>query len=152
MTPDRISEKTVAAKAEIIAAMLAGMATLPLAAESDFRADNRLVAAGESYLRRGLEALLDLARHILAKGFGEAVPEYGALGPALERHGVVDAETAATIRLMARYRNRMVHFYDQVSEEELYQVLSGRRHEIGAALETMRRWLADNPGRVSKDL
>lgn len=28
-----------------------------------------MVAAGESFLRRGLEALFDLGRHVLAKGF-----------------------------------------------------------------------------------
>lgn len=35
-----------------------------------------MVAAGESFLRRALEVLLDLGRHVLAKGFGRVVPEY----------------------------------------------------------------------------
>ncbi|HEX9941589.1 MAG TPA: hypothetical protein VGG03_06220 [Thermoanaerobaculia bacterium] len=60
MSPGKIQLKTVAAKAELIREMLAAIETLPLASEADFSADPRMVAAGESFLRRSLEALLDL--------------------------------------------------------------------------------------------
>ena len=36
-----------------------------------------MVAAGESYLRRTLEALLDISRHVLAKGFARAPSDTG---------------------------------------------------------------------------
>ena len=50
-----------------------GVGSLPLADLQAFTADPRMVAtAGDSYLRRALEALLDLGRHVLAKGFGRA--------------------------------------------------------------------------------
>jgi hypothetical protein len=50
--------------------------SLPLKSFESFVADPRNPASAESYLRRTLEALLDLKRHILAKGFGLAVTEY----------------------------------------------------------------------------
>lgn len=34
------------------------------------------MAAADSYLRRALEALMDLGRHILGKGLGRAASEY----------------------------------------------------------------------------
>ena len=64
--PGPISQKVVVAKSEIVREMLAGIRTLPLGSEPGFRADPRMVAAGESYLRRGIEALIDLGRHLLA--------------------------------------------------------------------------------------
>lgn len=45
---------------------------LPLEDREAFFADNRNIWTADSCLRRGLEALFDLGRHILAKGFGEA--------------------------------------------------------------------------------
>lgn len=73
MSPGRIRATLIADKAQIIERMLDGVETLPLATESEFLADSRMVAAGESFLRRCLEALFDIGRHILAKGFGESL-------------------------------------------------------------------------------
>ena len=81
-----------------------------------FTADPRMVAAGDSYLRLALEALLDLARHVLAKGFGRGPAEYAEVARQLGEVGVVGPELAGTLGKMARYRNRMVHFYDEIGE------------------------------------
>lgn len=100
--------------------MLAGIATLPLASRSEFLADPRMVAAGESFLRRALEALFDLGRHILAKGLAIAAPDYKAIVPALQQQSIIEADLAERMIEMAGYRNRLVHyFYDEVSAEEL---------------------------------
>jgi uncharacterized protein YutE (UPF0331/DUF86 family) len=83
MSPSKIRLRTVTAKAELIREMLAAIQTLPLASEAEFSADPRMVAAGESFLRRSLEGLLDLGRHVLAKGFGKVVPDYAAVADEL---------------------------------------------------------------------
>ncbi len=74
MTPGPINRAVVADKTALIRRLLDAARTLPLDNLDAFRADPRMVAAGESYLRRALEALLDLARHVLAKGFARALP------------------------------------------------------------------------------
>lgn len=78
MSPSKIRLKIVTAKAELIREMLAAIETLPLASEAELSADVRMMAAGESFLRRSLEGLLDLGRHVLSKGFGKVVPDYAA--------------------------------------------------------------------------
>jgi uncharacterized protein YutE (UPF0331/DUF86 family) len=152
MTPGLVSEKVVLSKLGALNEMLAGIATLPLASEGAFLADPRMVAAGESFLRRALEALLDLARHILAKGFGDVVPEYAALGPALARHGIVGEEIGARLRVMGGYRNRLVHGYEEVGGAELYRILTRDLRDLAATAETMRAWLAANPDRLDRRL
>jgi hypothetical protein len=69
MTPARISATVVAERMAWIEAMLAGVRQLPLESYAVFDADPRNAAAAESYVRRALEALLDLGRHVLAKAF-----------------------------------------------------------------------------------
>jgi uncharacterized protein YutE (UPF0331/DUF86 family) len=141
MSPGKIRLKTVAAKAELIREMLAAIETLPLASEAEFSADVRMVAAGESFLRRSLEGLLDLGRHVLAKGFGKVTPEYAAVADELQAQGIVAPESAAKLRLMARYRNRMVHFYDDVTPHELYGILTRERGDVEEILASIQRWL-----------
>ena len=53
--------------------MVSEIRALPLSDKEAFFSDRRDVWAAESCLRRALEALLDLGRHILAKGYG--IPE-----------------------------------------------------------------------------
>ena len=76
MSPGSISRAVVADKIALIRRMLDGIRTLPLDDPAAFTADPQMTAAVDSYLRRALEALLDLARHVLAKGFGRAPAEY----------------------------------------------------------------------------
>lgn len=152
MTPDLVSTKTVTAKVALIVRADTEIAELPLTSVQAFSAERRSVNAGESCLRRSLEALMDLGRHILAKGFGEAVPEYSGIGPALARHGVLGAATAERLAVMARYRNRLVHFYDEITDAELFGILTGRRGEILSAADEMRRWLSEHPEQVRDDL
>jgi uncharacterized protein YutE (UPF0331/DUF86 family) len=152
MTPSKIRLKTVTAKAELIREMLAAIETLPLASEAEFSADPRMVAAGESFLRRSLEGLLDLGRHMLAKGFGKVVPDYAAVADELAAQGILSPESAAKLRLMARYRNRMVHFYDDFTPPELYGILTRERQDVEAVLAAIQRWLAIHPEKFDDEL
>lgn len=114
MTRERVREVVITTKAEVILHMLVGIASLPLESRDAFLADPRMVAAGESYLRRALEALMDLGRHILAKQFGVAAVEYEAVAQRLGEEGVLASELAERMQRMAGYRNRMVHAYEAV--------------------------------------
>jgi uncharacterized protein YutE (UPF0331/DUF86 family) len=130
--------------------MLDGIRSLPLDSVLAFTADARMVAAGDSYLRRALEALLDLARHVLAKGFGRAPAEYAEVARHLGEVGVIEATLAERLGIMARYRNRMVHFYDEITEPELFGILTGELGDIETIVSAVTGWLAEHPDRVSE--
>jgi uncharacterized protein YutE (UPF0331/DUF86 family) len=119
-----LRESVVVEKAETVRRMLAGVGSRPLVSLDDFTADPRMPAAGESYLRRALEALLDLGRHLLAKAFAVPAIEYKEIPSKLQEAGVIDARLAARFVDMAGYRNRLTHFYDEVTPAELYGILT----------------------------
>ena len=121
MSPSLIRTSVISERISWIRHMLCSLQDLPLASYEDFVADPRNPAAAESYLRRGLEALLDLGRHILAKGFALAAPEYKDIAVKLEEVNILSQDHCTTMRRMAGYRNRMVHFYHEISREELYR-------------------------------
>ena len=150
MTP--INEKVVASKVETIRRMIRGIGTLPLASEEEFTADFRMISGGESMLRRALEALLDLGRHILAKGFSSSVVEYKQIGKSLGENHVLSPEHVTLLVQMAGYRNRLTHFYDEVTPEELYKILTTRIPDIESVLDEILQWLRSNPELIDRSL
>ena len=120
--------------------MVVQIRALPLSDPVAFMADARNVWTAESCLRRALEALFDIGRHILAKGFGTGVSEYRAIADGLKEKGVLGDEQAAIMKILAGYRNRMVHFYHEVSVEELYQLCSEQLADVTATRDALRNW------------
>lgn len=151
MTPSRIRADVVAERVSWIRGMLDGLRALPMSDEGGFIGAPATVAAAESYLRRALEALLDLGRHLLAKGFGRPVIEYKEIAVRLEECGVLDAEGARLMRDMAGYRNRMVHFYDEVTAGELFSIGTERLGDIELVLEAMVRWIREHPEAILEE-
>jgi uncharacterized protein YutE (UPF0331/DUF86 family) len=132
--------------------MLTGLRSLPLKDFEEFTESPVNIAGAESYLRRALEGLLDLARHVLAKGFGRTVAEYKLISPELEDVGVLTPETAKILRILAGYRNRMVHFYFEVSNQELYEICVNELSDIEKVLDEILHWINENPNRINHEL
>ena len=89
MLPGKISKRVVSDRLAWVERMLNEIRALPLESKSVFMQDSRNVWAAESCLRRSLEALFDMGRHIAAKGFGDPVTEYREIAAALKRHAVI---------------------------------------------------------------
>ena len=91
----------------------------------DFIADLDNAAIVESYIRRSLEAVFDVGRHILAHtGGADLAGEYKSIARGMGDLGVVDRAMSDTLVMMAGYRNRLVHLYHLVSDRELLDIVS----------------------------
>jgi uncharacterized protein YutE (UPF0331/DUF86 family) len=150
MTPGRIRSDVVAERIAWIREMIASIKRLPLSDYEAFINDPRNSAAAESYLRRAIEALLDLGRHILAKGFGFAVTEYKDIGVKLSETDVISGSQGLLLRKIAGYRNRMVHFYHEVSIRELFDLCTRNVHDIEILLDSFISWIRGNPEKMDQ--
>ncbi len=103
MEPSQLRARVLLERLAGIRSMLANIRALPLDSYDSFCADPRTPAAAESYVRRALEMLLDLGRHLLAKGFARSALEYKAIARELEAVGVLSAEEGRLLREMAGY-------------------------------------------------
>jgi len=90
--------------------------------EREFLSDKRNPPFVESFLRRSLEAIFDIGRHILAKTYGFRGIEYKVIAKELGTHGIVTEKLSDVLYTMAGYRNRMVHFYREITAQELYLI------------------------------
>ena len=70
--------------------------------------------------------------------------EYGEIAPALVAVGILNDEQSGLLRQMAGYRNRMVHFYHEISERELYDIVTTELGDVDRALEAILDWLRNH--------
>ena len=132
--------------------MLSEIRLLPLESKALFMQDSRNVWAAESCLRRSLEALFDIGRHIAAKSFGEGVTEYKEIAGTLKRHDVISEEGLILMRKLAGYRNRLVHFYHDVSADELYEICVSHLRDIEIIEGLLRTWLINHSNLLDESL
>ena len=152
MTRSRANQRIVADRLAWVDRMLADIRSIPLSSIEVFEKDRRNIGAAESNLRRALEALLDLGRHLLAKVFGEAVAEYKTIADKLEKHDVLNQEAAQQLRVLAGYRNRMVHFYHEITYKELYQICSKELDDIVTVQDAFKQWINTHPDLIDKTI
>jgi len=152
MTPSPVRLVLVAERTAWVRRLVDGIRHLPLESLETFLGDSRNVAAAESYLRRALEGLLDLGRHILAKGFGTAAAEYKDVGSKLAEHGVLSKEEGLLLRRLAGYRNRLVHFYHEVSSAEFYRLCTEHLEDVTFLLERLLAWVEAHPEKTDRTI
>jgi uncharacterized protein YutE (UPF0331/DUF86 family) len=132
--------------------MIEKITALPLADRPAFFADERNMWTVESCLRRALEALLDAGRHILAKRFGVGVNEYKQIAVELGRRGVLNAEEQVLLRRLAGYRNRIVHFYHEIGQDDLYEIATTHLDDLHNLAAVFLNWMNSHPEAVAEDL
>ena len=152
MNPSQIRAAIVTERIAWIRKMIEGIRRLPLSNYEEFISDSRNIAAAESYLRRALEAVLDLGRHILSKGFASPVTEYKEIGKFLAENGVLNKSNGELLRQMAGYRNRLVHFYHEVSERELFDICTNYLADIEDVTNNILNWLKNHPEKLNCEI
>ncbi len=119
----------------LIGVFLEKLRRLSRISKKDFLSDERNPAATESFLRRCIEAIFDIGRHILSKSFSYKSLEYKEVANTLGEKGVVSKDYAEILIKMAGYRNRMVHFYKEILPEELHDILLYELKDIESFLK-----------------
>jgi uncharacterized protein YutE (UPF0331/DUF86 family) len=141
MTPGKVNLNIVSQRAAWIKEMIKALQDLPIQNRQKFLSNKHTIAAAESYLRRSLEALFDIGRHILARRFGAPVTEYKEIAQSLLERKILQKKEADTLRQMAGYRNRMVHFYHEISPEELQEICAHHLDDIKTLLNKLLDWV-----------
>jgi uncharacterized protein YutE (UPF0331/DUF86 family) len=99
------------------------------------------VALGAAQFRflLAIEVCVDIGRHIIASEGLSAPDTYADVFTSLADGGVIPATGVDSLRAMARFRNRLVHLYDETDDAEVVKAL---QHDLGA-LDLFRRQIAE---------
>lgn len=138
-----INRTLTEARLSLILELVHQLDSLAALSQQEFLRDARNVAAAESFLRRALEAVFDIGRHLLAKtGHSDLAKEYKTIAQGLGALAVVPEPFVPTLVSMAGYRNRLVHFYHEVTPAELYELIGTRRADLRRFVDFVASYLA----------
>jgi len=95
------------------------------------------------HLHRTLEGVFHISAHILSRIPGAQATEYKELARKLGEYGIVDKNFANTKLVeMAKYRNRLVHFYAEVTPQEVHEILEKDLGDFDIFLSSIKNLLA----------
>jgi len=80
-------------------------------------------AAVARWWQTAIEAAIDIANHVIARE-GLGVPKaYSETMEILVREGVLPIDRREAFLAMVRFRNRVVHLYDEVDTNEIWSII-----------------------------
>ena len=93
-------------------------------------------------LQLAIEAAVEIATHICAADNLGMPSSYAEAFDLLENARVVDRALADDLRRMARFRNRIVHFYAQIDLGLVYRLLQDRHRDFDRYLVAIEQYLS----------
>jgi len=109
-------------KIAFIREQLGDIKTLTSAKNRSEILNDKILVKGLKYsLQTAIEAMIDIAFHIAAKKYNYAPEETRDAFRILRKNEVIGEEEFKTFSAMVGFRNRMVHLYQNVSDERVYE-------------------------------
>jgi uncharacterized protein YutE (UPF0331/DUF86 family) len=96
-------------------------------------------------LHLAIEASVDIATHVCAADDLGVPASYAEAFDLLEKGRVLETALAADLRRMARFRNRIVHFYGTIDLAVVYRLLQERLGDFDRYLAAIERYLQRKP-------
>lgn len=147
MTPGQVNLKIVGDRLQMVEDCLMSLRALPVSSLEEFTSDVRNPAAAESLLRRAIQAIFDTLKHLLSKMHGRGLLEYKQQARLAAEQGIVrDPRLAEVLLKLGGFRNRLTHFYHEVTAEELYGILKDELGDLEAVSEELRQAAARAAG------
>ena len=136
-----VDQDVIMERISIIKSSLKRLRELSRLSEEEFKRERDNFAVAEHHLRRSLESVLDIGRHICSSEDYGYPEDYSEIIEILGQHNVRDEEFASSIKGMAGYRNRQVHMYNMVSQEEMLEILHTRLDDFDIFIEEIMEFI-----------
>jgi uncharacterized protein YutE (UPF0331/DUF86 family) len=117
-------------KLDLLRANLEQLEQIPQSSVDEFRSDFRNVQAALHLLQTSIQALIDLAG-VLVSRLGLPTPRTSHdLFESLEEAGRLPPGTAARVGPIVGFRNRVVHLYDRIDEQRVFEIVTTHRADL----------------------
>jgi len=118
-----LNQEVIDARILEITNVLARLKKMKEISKEEFLKNSDYFAIASYNLRIALQAFLSCGSHILTRVPGAKIKEYKDTARQLGKFGIATPELTKKLVEMAGYRNRMIHFYDEIIPEEMYNIL-----------------------------
>lgn len=113
--------------------------------QNEFSGDPDNFAIAEHNLRIALEGIFDIGRHILVKtGLGKP-EDYRQILILLQQNKIIPCDFFERIKGMAGYRNRLVHLYNEIDNQELYEIIINKLDDFTEYASYILKYITQIP-------
>jgi len=131
-------------KLRVIKENLAKLTILKNVSEETFISDFQKFDAAKYNLQTTIEAMVDICNHIISR-LAYDIPRTNADSfRVLCRKKILDPGMEETFLAMARFRNRVVHLYDQVDNKEIYRIIQQNLSDFKKFIKDITNFLDKN--------
>jgi len=89
-----------------------------------------------------IESAIDVCNHIISQNGYRAPEDYADTFQVLADHGAFDSSFVKDLKEMAKFRNRLVHLYWEVDDEQVYEILQTRLDDFKTFLDNIAEFLS----------
>jgi len=140
-----IDRQLITRKMSLILEDLAAMTRLSHLSREQYLKDSINEALAERYLERAIGRMIDVNFHLVTES-GHAPPkDYHESFMLLGTLGVMTADLAKEMAMAAGLRNRIVHEYDDIDPERVYEALPLAVRRIPLYLDHIQRFVEKLP-------
>lgn len=88
-----------------------------------------------------IESAIDICNHIISQNGYRVPDDYADTFQVLGEQGVFDKEFLRSLKDMVRFRNRLIHLYREVDDEQVYEILQTRLDDFKTFLDRTAAFL-----------
>ncbi|NYE58614.1 type VII toxin-antitoxin system HepT family RNase toxin [Carboxydothermus ferrireducens] len=136
-----IDKKRVLDKIRVIENSLSKLKTLAQLPVNEFISDFKYFDSAKYNLQTAIEAMIDIGNHIISRRGLEVPRTYSDTFEILYKGGILTKKDADIYKLMAKFRNRIVHFYDEVDDIEVYRILQNNLGDFDSFIQQINKLL-----------
>ena len=96
------------------------------------------------YLQVSIESCIDMANHIISSERFRAPKDYGDTFNILSEEGIIGDNFTQVMKQMVKFRNRIVHLYDEVDDHYVIDILKNRLDDFQTFRNTILKFLEKN--------
>lgn len=112
----------------------------------DYQSDWRTQRIIERTLQMIIEACVDLAHHIISDKAMRTPTSYADAFRVLAENGVIDSTLQVAMDRMAKFRNVVVHQYEEVDAEIVIAILRKRLPDLEQYISAILTYLKEDKG------
>lgn len=137
-------QEDIQAKIDVIVKNLEKLGSLKSKTYEDFISDFRNIDSTLHILQTSIQAILDIGSYIIAN-LGLKMPDTNAeIIKILSEAGYIPRDKVETFIEMSKFRNRIVHLYNHIDTETLYNILTNELDDIKEFYTILLQIIEDN--------
>ncbi len=130
-------------KIQVIIDNLAKLKIIKVKSLNEFLESPFLADAAIRLLQVSIEAMIDISHHLVSRKHLGTPKSYRETIELLTRAGILPQEKLSTFITMVKFRNRAVHLYDKITNEEVYQIIEYHLSDFDDFIRAMVQFLPE---------